>query len=54
MLRLTPDQPGAALTPAPLLGTAFNETFARFSPADRWVAYVTDESGRTEDRKSVV
>ncbi len=48
VLRLTPDQPGGPLTPAPLLGTSFNETNARFSPDDRWVAYTTDESGRTE------
>jgi Tol biopolymer transport system component len=48
VLRLTPDQPGGPLTPTPLLDTAFNEGNARFSPDDRWVAYTTDESGRSE------
>jgi len=48
LLRLTPDQPGAPLTPVPLLGTTFNERSASLSPDDRWVAYVTDESGRNQ------
>jgi Tol biopolymer transport system component len=32
----------------PFLGTPFNEGGARFSPDGRWVAYVSDESGRPE------
>jgi Tol biopolymer transport system component len=32
----------------PFLATEFNETAARFSPDDRWVAYESDESGRAE------
>jgi Tol biopolymer transport system component len=34
--------------PAPLLTTPFNESAAKFSPDGRWVAYVSDESGRNE------
>jgi Tol biopolymer transport system component len=34
--------------PVPLARTQFNETDARFSPDSRWVAYVSDESGRPE------
>jgi Tol biopolymer transport system component len=34
--------------PFTLLNTAFNETHAQFSPDGRWVAYVSDESGRAE------
>jgi eukaryotic-like serine/threonine-protein kinase len=34
--------------PYPLLDTEFNETHAQFSPDGRWVAYVSDESGRAE------
>jgi Tol biopolymer transport system component len=36
------------LTPVPYLQTPFSETHARFSPDGRWVAYVSDESGRPE------
>jgi len=32
----------------PFLGTPFNEGGARFSPDGRWLAYVSDESGRPE------
>jgi serine/threonine-protein kinase len=32
----------------PFLGTPFNEGAARFSPDGRWLAYVSDESGRPE------
>jgi serine/threonine-protein kinase len=32
----------------PFLQTKFNEEAARFSPDGRWVAYVSDESGRFE------
>jgi Tol biopolymer transport system component/predicted Ser/Thr protein kinase len=50
-LPLTADgkmQEGAA--PTPYLNTRFNELQARFSPepSPRWVAYVSDESGRPE------
>lgn len=34
--------------PIPFLCTRFNESGARFSPNRRWVAYVSDESGRQE------
>ena len=34
--------------PFPFLVTEFAERQARFSPDGRWVAYVSDESGRTE------
>jgi Tol biopolymer transport system component len=33
---------------APLLATAFSETAPSFSPDGRWIAYASDESGRTE------
>ncbi|HSP07938.1 MAG TPA: hypothetical protein VLR94_12235, partial [Acidobacteriota bacterium] len=33
---------------APFLNTPFNETHARFSPDGLWVAYSSDESGRSE------
>jgi Periplasmic component of the Tol biopolymer transport system len=50
-LPVTPDgtmQTGAS--PTPYLRTRFNESMARFSPepSPRWVAYVSDESGRPE------
>ena len=34
--------------PVPFLQTPFNERQGRFSPDGRWVAYVSDESGRDE------
>jgi Tol biopolymer transport system component len=34
--------------PVPFLGTEFVESDGRFSPDGRWVAYVTNESGRSE------
>ena len=34
--------------PFPLLHTAFSETLGAFSPDGHWVAYVSDESGRSE------
>jgi serine/threonine-protein kinase len=34
--------------PHPLLQTRFNTTYAEFSPDGRWIAYVSDESGRDE------
>jgi len=30
------------------LGTPYNESFAKFSPDGRWIAYQSDESGRNE------
>jgi Tol biopolymer transport system component len=35
-------------TPIPIAATKFNELFARFSPDGKFVAYQTDESGRSE------
>jgi len=34
--------------PRPLLQTKFNETYPEFSPDGRWLAYVSNESGRDE------
>jgi hypothetical protein len=34
--------------PFPFLQTQFNETYARFSPDGRWLAYQSDESGKCE------
>ena len=34
--------------PQPFLQTKFNEMQARFSPDDRWIAYMSEESGRYE------
>ncbi|MCI0417240.1 protein kinase [bacterium] len=34
--------------PQPWLASPFNETLAAFSPDGRWLAYVSDESGRNE------
>lgn len=34
--------------PAPVLQMPFNETQGSFSPDGRWIAYVSDESGRPE------
>jgi serine/threonine protein kinase/Tol biopolymer transport system component len=41
-----PLEPGAR--PQPLLAEAFTERDARISPDGRWLAYVSDESGRPE------
>jgi serine/threonine-protein kinase len=35
-------------TPTPILATEFNEHSPMFSPDGRWLAYVSDESGREE------
>ena len=48
LLPLSRSDPGAAIEPVALLGTEFNESFARFSPDDQWIAFQTDESGRQE------
>jgi Tol biopolymer transport system component len=34
--------------PIPFLNTPFNETQAQFSPDGRWIAYVSDQTGRQE------
>jgi eukaryotic-like serine/threonine-protein kinase len=34
--------------PVPFLNTKFNEEIGKFSPDGRWVAYTSDESGRSE------
>jgi len=34
--------------PSPILRTAFNEGHAAFSPDGRWLAYISDESGKNE------
>ena len=34
--------------PAPLVQTQFNEVFGKVSPDGRWLAYVSNESGREE------
>ena len=34
--------------PVPVVRSGANEWFARFSPDGRWIAYVSDESGRDE------
>jgi Tol biopolymer transport system component len=39
---------GGERKPQPLLQTDFNESEARLSPDGRWMAYVSDESGRDE------
>ena len=38
----------AAKTARPLIATAFSESSARVSPDGKWVAYLSDESGRRE------
>jgi len=48
-LPLTPDQPGAALKPFPVVaGPPVPEFHAEFSPDGRWIAYTSPESGRLE------
>jgi hypothetical protein len=39
---------GEVHKPQPFLRTPFNETAPQFSPDGRWLAYVSDESGRDE------
>jgi Tol biopolymer transport system component/predicted Ser/Thr protein kinase len=39
---------GSKKEPMPFQVTEFSETFARFSPDGRWIAYDSDESGRGE------
>lgn len=42
------DQAPAERKPVLILGSAFDERDARFSPDGRWLAYMSDESGRNE------
>jgi Tol biopolymer transport system component len=42
------DLAGRERTPEPYLRTPFNEYRGRFSPDGEWMAYVSDESGRSE------
>lgn len=37
-----------ARKPIPFLTTAFNESHGRFSPNGRWIAYTSEESGKSE------
>lgn len=47
-LPLTSDTSGAALKLAPFVTTPFRELHGKFSPDGRWVAYISNESQRTE------
>jgi Tol biopolymer transport system component len=47
-LPLTPDQPGGALKPFPVVATPSVNFLAEFSPDGHWIAYVSNESGRYE------
>ena len=46
-LPMTPGIPGDR-TPIPLLTSEFNQRMGQVSPNSRWLAYVSDESGRDE------
>ena len=46
-LTMIPGNPGDR-TPIPLLTSEFNEWMGQVSPDSRWLAYVSDESGREE------
>jgi eukaryotic-like serine/threonine-protein kinase len=48
VLPLASQQSGAVSKPFPFLQTAFQESYARFSPDGRWVAYQSNESHRYE------
>jgi len=41
-------RPGVDSVPSPILAEAFNEAMPALSSDDRWLAYVSDESGRSE------
>jgi eukaryotic-like serine/threonine-protein kinase len=47
-LWISPQSPGASDEPKPLLQSQFNEQDGVFSPDGRWIAYVSNESGRDE------
>ena len=44
----SPERAGSEQKPVPYLQSAFSEENAVFSPDGRWIAYVSDESGRRE------
>jgi Tol biopolymer transport system component len=46
-LPMSPGIPGDRI-PIPLLTSEFNESMGQISPDSRWLAYVSDESGRAE------
>jgi dipeptidyl aminopeptidase/acylaminoacyl peptidase len=46
-LPVTPGRPGGRI-PIPLLTSEFSERMGQISPDSRWLAYVSDESGRAE------
>ncbi len=48
ILPMAPIKAGEARKPEPYLNSEFNETEGQFSPNGHWIAYVSDESGRTE------
>lgn len=48
VLPLTAEQPNAPLKPFPFLTASFAQRRAQFSPDGRWVAYESEESGRSE------
>jgi Tol biopolymer transport system component/predicted Ser/Thr protein kinase len=48
ILPAAPEKAGEARKPAVYLNSEFNETQGRFSPDGHWIAYVSDESGRSE------
>jgi serine/threonine protein kinase/dipeptidyl aminopeptidase/acylaminoacyl peptidase len=47
-LPLTPEKQGGPFKPVVVLQTPFNEGWAQFSPDGKWIAYQSDESGRSE------
>jgi Tol biopolymer transport system component len=48
-LEVTPDgKPKPGAKPQPYIRKPYNQTLGRFSPDMRWVAYQSDESGRSE------
>jgi hypothetical protein len=47
-LPLTPEQSGGPRKPFPVVQTRFTTPDGKFSPDGRWIAYVSNESGRLE------
>jgi hypothetical protein len=48
-LAVTPEgRPAPGANPRPYVRAPFDQTIARFSPDDRWVAYQSNESGQSE------
>jgi len=48
VLPMAPEKPSDAGKPAVYLNSGFNETQGQFSPDGHWVAYVSDETGKSE------